>query len=618
MPPPPPPPPTTTTTLLPPWSTLLPLLLLAPFSTALAISEQIFADTVKGLAANTCTTTPSCPPVELGQVFQVDSAGNLSHVRHYAVATERGPHTARIWRESDGVKLAEMIIPATEYTGSERWVTAALPTPLAVTAGTQYQLSVSSGSDIKHGFSTGTYGEAGRDGHLIWPASGARFTFAMGSKPSQTPAGGETYYRDLIFEPVQQVPTSLEVVGTASVVIPLRRHTDRGFFAVKAVLDQSGDPIDGAATPPVTWSLAAPTIGASINSAGELIVTSDTTVDKVMVVATSATGLTGRVSMDVEARSMRVSVAGPAAISLSSDRTADPHVYSAIASDQRGAVTLDAVVAWSVVPPVPGVTISQAGALEIVSSIATVCSFSVIATVPASNGVSAVNGSQRVQLSNFSTAAFLQTDDTAVSIVVQANRIFLYSMKHRHQGWEWLPAPSEVPLASPVGGASWTFVGSNETDTQLSLTFRTSSLEMRSIWIARHGPGPVENWVEVAAVAAGTAMPTFGPALLSANVSLRAPVGTIFHRFSKTSVGMPTDDSVTLTPSISVPTSSNDDAYVPTPLNNLLSYTASVAVIRWRDLFVRAGTDWLSCGQWNARRSGAWCLRRLRVGAGAV
>lgn len=48
-------------------------------------------------------------PIELGQVFQVNSPGNVTAFRHYAVSQEAGDHVARIWRESDGVKVRVLI-----------------------------------------------------------------------------------------------------------------------------------------------------------------------------------------------------------------------------------------------------------------------------------------------------------------------------------------------------------------------------------------------------------------------------------------------------------------------------------------------------------------------------
>ena len=81
-----------------------------------ADGESIFSSTIKGVARSN-KDVPGVGkgiPIELGQVFQVNSPGNVTSFRHYAVAQEAGKHVARIWRESDGVKVYQLPTPQSQ------------------------------------------------------------------------------------------------------------------------------------------------------------------------------------------------------------------------------------------------------------------------------------------------------------------------------------------------------------------------------------------------------------------------------------------------------------------------------------------------------------------------
>lgn len=162
---------------------------------AATTGEKVFPDAMTGTAASNATQH------ELGQVFQASVSGTITKVRLYAVAQESGNHTARIWRNADGVKLAEFAIPASAFTGTNGWVAYSLPTPLAISSGTDYTVSVSTGTDSGHYWGGGTFGSAGSNGHISWPANSARFTDTMGARPATTPSGGESYLRDIEFVP---------------------------------------------------------------------------------------------------------------------------------------------------------------------------------------------------------------------------------------------------------------------------------------------------------------------------------------------------------------------------------------------------------------------------------
>ena len=99
----------------------------------------------------------------------------------------------------------------------------------------------------------------------------------------------------------------------------------------------------------------------------------------------------------------------------------------------------------------------------------------------------------------------LKTDDTHLGLTVRDNKPFITVLKNPAQDWNWTPKPSEVPLLERVvvGGAprplTWNFreatTASDKTGTTLTLRFTSVDpvLELKSVWRARPGVGPVEH-----------------------------------------------------------------------------------------------------------------------------
>src|ERR1700721_1000287 len=107
----------------------------------------------------------------------------------------------------------------------------------------------------------------------------------------------------------------------------------------------------------------------------------------------------------------------------------------------------------------------------------------------------------------------LSTADTRLQISVSNNKIYIDSLKNPTQGWNWTPTASEIPLPGKnsirMAGAdsktgsidqtpNWTFAGASEDKRNgYTVTLRfistTPALELKSVWSARPGPGPVEN-----------------------------------------------------------------------------------------------------------------------------
>lgn len=99
----------------------------------------------------------------------------------------------------------------------------------------------------------------------------------------------------------------------------------------------------------------------------------------------------------------------------------------------------------------------------------------------------------------------LSTDDTRVSVTVSNNQPVLVVLENPKAHHNWAGANTRVPLLErlSVGGEDralrWEFKHGQANSGQLVLTFASADpkLELRSIWRARPGRGPVEHWMEL-------------------------------------------------------------------------------------------------------------------------
>ena len=100
------------------------------------------------------------------------------------------------------------------------------------------------------------------------------------------------------------------------------------------------------------------------------------------------------------------------------------------------------------------------------------------------------------------------TDDTHLTLSLRNNKLYIDSLKNPAQGWNWTPSPSEVPLLSRVliGKAAqpvtWAYkdasvdLSGGKTVT-LRFVSATPTLELKSVWRARPGVGPVEHHMTI-------------------------------------------------------------------------------------------------------------------------
>ena len=143
----------------------------------------------------------------------------------------------------------------------------------------------------------------------------------------------------------------------------------------------------------------------------------------------------------------------------------------------------------------------------------------------------------------------LSTDDTELTLKVSKatnNPITLLTLRNPKQKWNWTPNSSPVPMPGVQIGTdyhpvNWEFRGVTEdrkNGHQVTLRFTCAdpSLEMKSIWRALPGPGPVENEVSIENRSGGDIV--FGSAIAAAQIKLVADAPVTLLRIDKTQAGV--------------------------------------------------------------------------------
>ena len=152
----------------------------------------------------TAITFGSPPDRELGMVFRTIVSGYIYAIRFYKSTTDNAPtHTGRIW---DVVSQNLLAVVSFSSVVSNGWNEQLLLTPLQVTAGTKYVVTVNSqdGSFAE----TSAYEYSSDDGNII--AEATLFTNTIGVFPAQT-NGLRNHYRDIVFSPC--TPTSKKKIN---------------------------------------------------------------------------------------------------------------------------------------------------------------------------------------------------------------------------------------------------------------------------------------------------------------------------------------------------------------------------------------------------------------------
>lgn len=142
----------------------------------------------------------------------------------------------------------------------------------------------------------------------------------------------------------------------------------------------------------------------------------------------------------------------------------------------------------------------------------------------------------------------LTTDDTEMIVSLSNNKIVISSLKNPAQNWNWVPVPSEVPLPGKdsitIGGIAyspnWTFCDATEDKSNgctitLRFTNTTPNLELKAVWRAYPGPGPVENWVTIENKSGADV--AYDSSLAATRLQVKAKNTVHLHRAEKTAVG---------------------------------------------------------------------------------
>ena len=170
-------------------------------------------------------------PNGLGTLFSTKVNGTITHVRLYTSALETGVHYVALWDYETGTLVSEEIYQWTPTEGVEGWQVFALPTPVAVTAGTKYVVSVTCGPDAVFMSGTNQLASPIENGNLItYENSGMYTSNANLAQTTMPDAGaGSNYFRDVIFvtdeepvvDPADQaaaaaVDEAIDAIGTVT------------------------------------------------------------------------------------------------------------------------------------------------------------------------------------------------------------------------------------------------------------------------------------------------------------------------------------------------------------------------------------------------------------------
>ncbi len=135
---------------------------------------------------------------ELGMVFRPTLNGMVTHLRVYALTSESGEHTARLWRNGTGTLIGGPY--AWNYGGMAGWVTLDI-SDVPLLANTDYTVVVTTGGGPgrNYPFLGGDLAAPGGNGaHLTHPASAGVFSTTAGVRPVST-FNSANYLRDIVF-----------------------------------------------------------------------------------------------------------------------------------------------------------------------------------------------------------------------------------------------------------------------------------------------------------------------------------------------------------------------------------------------------------------------------------
>ncbi|WP_246755929.1 DUF4082 domain-containing protein [Bradyrhizobium neotropicale] len=158
---------------------------------------------------------------ELGMRFTSNNPGQIQAIRYYKSPSETGTHVGYIW-SSTGVQLATVTFTNESASG---WQQQALATPLTITAGTSYVVSVNTNS--YYAITSQGFASPITNGGLSAPVGAGVYNDVEGVFPNLV-YQNENYFRDVVFVPGSASIISLvnnatiyvgEAAGTATITV---------------------------------------------------------------------------------------------------------------------------------------------------------------------------------------------------------------------------------------------------------------------------------------------------------------------------------------------------------------------------------------------------------------
>jgi len=139
--------------------------------------------------ANTTTTLN----INAGTRFKTSAAGVVTAIKFYKGTSNTGTHTGYLWNAS-GQQLAAVTFSGESASG---WQTMQLSTPVRLTIGAEYRVSMYSTSRV-YAATTGGLGSAVTNGPISTIATGGAYSYSTGYPSTTTTT---KLWVDVIFDP---------------------------------------------------------------------------------------------------------------------------------------------------------------------------------------------------------------------------------------------------------------------------------------------------------------------------------------------------------------------------------------------------------------------------------
>lgn len=231
----------------------------------------------------TIATADDTDAVSVGVRFTTSLAGRITALRYFKGAGNTGTHVGTLW-SSTGTQLATVTFADDTVQG---WQTAALSTPVTVTAGQTLTVSYAAPSG-GYSVTPGRYSASYERGPLTVAASGAVYTYSGGVP---TNASTSDYGVDVVFEPTAAEPTIVSQTPAAGATDVATSTPISATFST-AVADTLSGTVTIAGSPVAgSWALDATATTATFTPAA--LLPADATVSVTLTGIASTEGVAG-------------------------------------------------------------------------------------------------------------------------------------------------------------------------------------------------------------------------------------------------------------------------------------------------------------------------------------